>query len=232
MKISQLRMLSSRIFTDLELGSGTVAIVGNGVVEEDSTPIILGSKVVVRFNDYNRRRTYRSESTKRCDVLCTHYDAHPFAGENGFDIPKSVVIIIPAPFKTDRISEYSDRWYADQDLYMVNPYLNRMLCVELGLNSDGCRHPLPTAGMTALYHLSNLGGKFYIAGFDWHVDFDNETIDRRPIELEKRQHNWNHFYASEARWVHKNLFGRDNIYFSERSRRAMEIVGRHVDDSP
>jgi hypothetical protein len=142
--------------------------------------------------------------------------------------PKLVVIGIPAPFQIDRIPAKVDQWYRYASVAMVNPYWNRQLCRALSLASDGYRHPLPTLGMTAIYHLARmqLSAEFYVCGFDWHFDPVADTIQGCPVTADRLPTHFNHWYVREAVWIARNLLPSDSWKFSQRATRTLDRV-RH-----
>lgn len=216
--------------------ANTIAIVGSGTVEPDSTEHINNADIVIRFNDFNRRKNFTVETaTQRCDVLFTHYDIWPITKQGYAENIKSVVIAIPYPFNCERIIQRVEDTSRDKQIYMVNPYIQSELCALLKYDSLGYQHPSPTVGMTCLFHLTNIISllenkpSLYITGFDWHVDFDTRRIDQKPIFQKQRAGHWNHFYAEEGRWAVKNLLGNALINLSDRSKKALETI-KEVND--
>jgi hypothetical protein len=138
-----------------------------------------------------------------------------------------VVIGIPAPFQIDTIPAKLDRWHADAAVAMVNPYWNRQLCQELSLDSLGHAHPLPTLGLTAIYHLSRMAlpATAYVCGFDWHYDPAADTIQGHAIDTPRLPAHFNHWYVREAVWVSRHLFGHRQWQFSQRATRTLERLG-------
>ncbi len=230
-KISALNLFNENHFNTIFGTAKNIAIVGSGTVEGDSTKHILSADKVIRFNDFNRRSNFNPEiTTHRCDILFTHFDIWPITKEKFADKIKSVVVAIPFPFNHERIVRRVEETCLDKNIYMVNPYLQAELCKKLGYNSDGYKHPSPTVGMTCLYHLLEIVGKIknapniYITGFDWHVDFQSNKIDGRPIDIEKMPGHWNHYYVLEGNWAAKNLLDKKGILLSNRSKKALEII--------
>src|SRR5690606_1453374 len=106
---------------------------------------------------------------------------------------------------------------------MVHPYWQYDLCQALALDSDGWRHPLPTLGMTALYHLARMGidCRFYVCGFDWHYDAQADTIQGHAIEQRRLPVHFNHRYIKEAVWVSRALLPSPRWKFRRRARRTL-----------
>ena len=152
------------------------------------------------------------------------------------EAPGVVVAAIPSPFKQDRVIAQFDAWYPYARPVMVNPYLNRMICKDIGLDSPGHRHPLPTVGFTLLWNLYHIKRRMrwavpvFVTGFTWHYDAAADTIQGVDIETDaKLPHTWNHFYPLEALWVAKHLYGRPGWEFSET---ASPVLERLKDATP
>ncbi len=195
-----------------------VAIVGNaGIRPEDEEPL-KRADCVVRFNNYaTRAGIIKTSNPFRCDILFSTFDLH----SNGAK-PKDVVIGIPYPFKAKEIYTKPARWYPDSRHWMVNPYHNMMLCEELGLNSLGHTHPLPSIGFTALWHLQNYPADFYVTGFNWY----NEGNKFQGWDLKNTNYpkTWNHNYCKEVQWTIKNLFHKNNFIFSKECARILNLA--------
>ncbi|MGC3967599.1 MAG: hypothetical protein QM775_09580 [Pirellulales bacterium] len=209
-------------------GIRKIAIVGNGTVESESTLQVASADAVVRFNNWATRtecvESTLPNGTARCDILVTHLDLHSNnMGKAGVGTPRQVVLGIPAPFQIDSVPQKLARWHPNTPVAMVNPYWNRQLCTTLSLESLGFRHPLPTLGLTALYHLARmkLSCEFYVCGFDWHYDPDSDRIQGHDIETERLPGHFNHWYIREAVWVSRSLFGLANWNFSARATRTL-----------
>lgn len=214
-----------RVFGD----AGRIALVGNGTVEEESTAKITAADVVVRFNNWASRKECIEQTlphgSLRCDLLVTHFDLHSDnMGQGGVARPKLVVIGIPAPFQIDAIPAKLDRLHPDAVAAMVHPYWNRDLCRELGIESLGFKHPLPTLGLTAIYHLARmrLSAEFYVCGFDWHFDPATDSIQGVSLQAERLPGHFNHWYAREAAWISRGLYGSPQWQFSRRAAKTME----------
>ncbi len=230
-RISDLNILNLETIPKMLGTAKSIAIIGSGLVEGDSLKSIKSADKVIRFNDFNRRSNFNAEmTTHRCDILFTHFDIWPITKENFADSIRDVVISIPFPFNYERIINRVEDTCLNKRIYTVNPYLQGQLCKTLGYNSDGYKHPSPTVGMTCLYHLLEIFNRIknapnlYITGFDWHVDFQSNKIDGRPINIEKMPGHWNHYYALEGDWASKNLLNKNNIQLSNRSKKALEII--------
>jgi hypothetical protein len=133
--------------------------------------------------------------------------------------PKNVVIGIPYPFHIDRIIRLADVWFPSSSLWMVNPYMNYQLCKEININSDGYKHPLPSLGLTALWHLNrlkvNLKSKIYICGFNWYYDHEKELMQGYKLNHQPRPTHFNHDYWKESTWIVNHLVGKYNWNFSK-----------------
>lgn len=226
--IDQLTIWGADVMGGLFGAAPKIAIVGNGPVEPESTAQIRESTLVVRFNNWATRAECRAQTlphaTYRCDILVTHLDLHSKnQGEPGIDAPRLVVIGIPAPFQIDSIPAKLARWHPRTPVAMVNPYWNRQLCQALALDSLGFRHPLPTLGLTALYHLARMGlaAQFYVCGFDWHYDPAEDTIQGHAIDASRLPSHFNHWYVREAVWVCRSLWRQAQWRFSSRAERTL-----------
>jgi hypothetical protein len=228
MSIDQLTIWNADVVGRIFGQPKRISLVGNGTVEADSTAIIQSSDVVIRFNNWATRpecveKTLPS-GTLRCDMLVTHLDLHSAnMGKGEVAAPRLVVLGIPAPFQIDNIPKKLDRWHPNTPVAMVNPYWNRQLCQALSLNSEGFKHPLPTLGMTAIYHLArmNLSAEFYVCGFDWHFDPATDRIQGHAIDAPRLPGNFNHWYVREAVWITRSLYRHERWKFSARAARTL-----------
>lgn len=197
-------------------GARSIAIVGNAGIEQQDNALINEADLVIRFNNYATRADIQyTKDRMRCDMLFTTFDLHS-DGAN----PSSVVIGIPYPFKQVDVKRKIQKWYPNSLAYMVNPYLNADLCAEIGLNSDGYKHPLPSIGLTCLWHLKrlidntvNYNPSIFIAGFKWYADPEKLEIQNRKVNAPKPGH-FNHYYKDEMQWVIRNLIHQDKYLFS------------------
>ncbi len=228
MSVDELLIWNAQAMADHFPRARTVAIVGNGAVDAESTSHIEQADVVVRFNNWATRsfcvEHNLPHSTGRCDLLVTHCDLHSGnQGKGGIGRPSLVVIGIPAPFHIDVLPARIDKWYPDCRVAIVNPYWNRQLCQSLALKSEGWQHPLPTLGMTALYHLGRmeLGYEYYVCGFDWHFDPERDTIQEHAVDAQKLPGHYNHWYVKEAVWIARSLWQRPKWSFSSRAARTL-----------
>lgn len=197
-----------------------IAIIGNAGVTQQDNEAIDQADVVVRFNNYaTREGITHSKDRHRCDMLFTTTDLHSSNSH-----PKDIVIGIPSPFKQDQVLRNIPKWYPDSRYWMVNPYTNYLLCKELGYQSNGTHHPLPSIGLTALYHLRNFPCEIYIGGFQWYFDWQNKTVQGCSVTLKNLPTNFNHFYIKEMEWIIKNLKSKKNILFSDQSKRILDYV--------
>lgn len=201
-----------------------IAIIGNAGVTQQDNEKIDQADVVVRFNNFaTRERITHSSDRFRCDVLFTTTDLH----SNG-SRPSDVVIGIPSPFKQDQVLRNLPRWYPESRYWMVNPYENYRLCQELELQSDGSKHPLPSIGFTALWHMRDWTEEIYIGGFNWYVDLQKDTVQNKPIDPSILPSNFNHFYIKELAWIIKHLKPKKNILFSDACLKILNHVEKKI----
>lgn len=196
--------------------SRMIAIVGNAGIGPDDEEMINAADCVVRFNNYaTRENVVKTLDPFKCDILFSTFDLH----SNGCK-PNDVVIGIPYPFKAKEINLKPQRWYPNANHWMVNPYLNMEMCAEMSINSLGHAHPLPSIGFTALWHMRNWPGQFYVCGFNWyntgHGQFQNHDIRNTNYPS-----NWNHNYNKEVRWILANLASKNNFIFSSECARIL-----------
>lgn len=203
----------------------TVAIVGNGEVDADSTSEIQNADFVVRFNNWSNRvgidQTHRGT---RCDLLVANFDCLP---ERERPPPAAVMHAIPPPFRLRRNAKLGELYYPRSLHLMVNPFWQTELCDELdlgvGTQLDGYQHPLPTVGFTFIWHLNKSlktrSQLFYVAGFDWRYDATTGKYDKQlpgsPVPK-----NWTHYYLKEATWITKNMM-RPEWFYSKRATAAL-----------
>ena len=199
-----------------------VAIVGNaGVRPEDEEPL-KRADCVVRFNNYaTRANIIKTPDPYRCDVLFSTFDLHSQVAK-----PRDVVIGIPYPFKAKEIFSKPKRWYPDARHWMVNPYHNMQLCEELGMESLGYAHPLPSIGLTALWHMRDYPADFYVCGFGWY--FSEGKFQGWDLQNKDYPKTWNHWYPAEVEWILKNLFHKNNFIFSKECARILNIAKKCI----
>lgn len=184
-----------RVFGNID----SIAIVGNGPLNNNDIEVASNSDVVVRFNSYDDR-------LNRCDILLTTLD-------HSIIDAKQVVLAIPSPFKVDSTDNILSKSKLS-NVCMVNPYINYKCCEELDLESFGYTHPMPSSGFTALYHLYQFNSELnhYVCGFNWKYDKSTNTIDGRKIDYNYKP--FGHHYVREALWVKNNLMTHPNWVFS------------------
>lgn len=202
----------------------TLAIVGNGGISLQDEERINSSDCIVRFNNYaTREKISKTTDPFKCDILFSTFDLHS-KGSN----PRDVVIGIPYPFKAKEIQSKPARWYPNSHHWMVNPYHNMNLCEDLGLNSLGFAHPLPSLGLTALYHLSKMQCNMFIAGFQWYYDEQTGLFQNHHLSNKKYPGHWNHSYPKEIGWILDNLYGKVNVNFSKSCTRLLDIAKKQL----
>ncbi len=222
-KVFSLELLGMDTFSHQK----SIAVVGNGPLSPGDRERIDAADVVIRFNDWNRRKTFdETQAGTRCDFLFTQFDANPSG-----PAPETLCIAIPAPFHIDRIIEKSDEWYQGSRLLAFNPYVMRIICRDvLRLDSDGHRHPIPTVGFQMLYWLHlwsrdyNLGSEIFVTGFTWHVDIETQTAAKVPLLSDTLPRNYNHSYLREVKWLAGNIVENRRFRFSEKTRDALFYV--------
>ncbi|MCB1232667.1 MAG: hypothetical protein KDN19_20645, partial [Verrucomicrobiae bacterium] len=231
------RLVDLSMFGREHLGDeegGSIAVVGSGPLDAGDRERIEAAGTVVRFNNWNRRADYSAEvAGKRCDLLFTHGDLREAGASEGFDPPETVVLAIPAPFKMDRMRLLAETWWPESRLAMANPYLVHEACLELGLKSEGWKHPMPTAGFSLLYQLWRFGEgggpepEVYVTGFDWRFDREQGTCERVRVGSDEVPGHYNHSYLREAMWCARHLLDRPGWEFSETAREALSFVRNH-----
>lgn len=211
----RLKILDSSIIP----GGFPISIIGNSGVTQ-APP----EGKLVRFNNYATRAGIAyTKNRLQCDVLFTTFDLHSFGSR-----PKHVVIGVPFPFKAENIIEKSQKWYKDSELWMVNPYDNLMMCKEMGIPSEGYRHPFPSIGFTALWHMKDWKRNVYIDGFNWYYQKDTGLFQGFDLRNPNKPTNWNHNYHGEIEWVIKNLRPKNNIKFSDECNRILDIASKQL----
>lgn len=189
---------------------------GNAGVTSYDNKWVENADIVIRFNNYATRQGIAHLGNRsRCDVLFTTFDLHSQAVKSP---PQHVVIGIPYPFHVDHIIEKFDQWYPQATPWMVNPYWNRLMCQELGIQSEGWKHPFPSIGFTALWHMHRLGinnnSDIYICGFNWYYDHDTKLMQGYKLNKQPRPTHFNHDYWIESSWIVKNLLPSSGYSFS------------------
>lgn len=214
--IENINLFNSDTLERVFPGKRNICIIGNGPINSKDFKHIENADIVVRFNDWNRRRTYDKRTGTRCDVLFTQYDAAPKI-DGDFSKPKCVIIAIPHPFKSQRISKITNDLWNDVDVNMVNPYINEECCRSLKLDSFGNKHPIGTVGFSFIYHCSRFmpsDYKFYICGFTCKFDYGTKRFDGVFITDRKENSRQNHCYINEFWWLHDNLLDHEQFQFS------------------
>lgn len=224
MKIDQLKILNSQVFN-----RNRIAIVGNGGVNAADNRELKG-RYIIRFNNYATRQGVEHPRERyTCDCLFTTLDLHSVGSK-----PDHVVIGIPFPFKAEEIIEKVGKWYSNSHLHTVNPYWNLLMCRELGIPSDGFKHPFPSIGFTALWHLHRMGllashaTDIYICGFNWYFDWRTKLCQGKEFGLTEYPSHWNHNYPNEVKWIVENLLGKININFSFDCRKILEFAKKQI----
>jgi hypothetical protein len=125
---------------------------------------------------------------------------------------------VPYPFKIENIIEKFDLWYPNSRPWMVNPYWNYLMCRELNINSEGWKHPFPSIGFTALWHMHRMGinlhSEIYICGFNWYYDAAKNLMQGIRLNKQPRPTHFNHDYWLESTWTVNNLLGAPGYSFS------------------
>ena len=222
--IKKLRILDDSILDKYKSrGRPTVCIVGNAGVSSEDNDLIVDSDCVIRFNNYATREniSYTNERFK-CDILFSTFDLH----SNGSK-PKDVVIGIPFPFKAKEIANKPQRWYPNSDVWMVNPYENIQMCMDLNVESLGFKHPFPSIGTSALWHMKEWDAIFYICGFSWYYDSKNHKFQGWDLKNKEYPKIWNHNYPLEIEWIIKNIHKKDNFIFSKSCEKIINVA-KHI----
>lgn len=216
--MNHLKILSPEIFSDYG-NRPTVAIVGNGGVNQEDQRIIQDSNCVVRFNDFaTRDGIEKTRDPFMCDILFTTYDLHSQGS-----YPKHVVDVIPWPFKAEEKTSKPSKWYSMAQPWTVNPYINMQLCKDLDLKSLGFAQPLPSAGLTALYNLKDMPCNFFVCGMNWYFDELTQLFQGYHMK-DKDPTHFNHFYHREIKWVISNLMNKSNFNFSGSCLRLLNVA--------
>lgn len=208
-----------------------VAVVGNGPVDPMDRAVVEGADIVVRFNNWGSRsdgwcQDNLQQVGGRCDVVLGNFDVHTTnIGQRGITAPKIAVLAIPTPHSIDRENHFQ-RFYPDAQAAMVNPFGVYDCCRELGLDSLGHEHPMPTVGMTGLYQLFHmkLSTVFFVTGFSWHYDWKEDTVQGFDIAAETLPTHFNHFYLKELLWVSRNLLEHPSWSFGPIAEEALQRV--------
>ena len=228
--IENLNMFNAKTFERIFPGKRKICVIGNGPIDKTDYKIIEDSDIVVRFNDWNRRRTFNKDTGNRCDVCFTMYDSAPII-KDPYTKPPCVIIAIPHPFHSERIIKVTNDMWTDVDVSMVNPYINEECCAAIGLNSPGNRHPISTVGFTFLYHTSRFLSDDYsvhVCGFSCRFDGDQKKFDQTFATNRKHKRHQNHCYVNEFWWIHDNLMEDSRFTFSRTLRRIKNLV-KNVD---
>lgn len=210
--MQRLRLLNDEILSTYGIGKDlpSVVIIGNAGVSAVDESFIAEADCVVRFNNYATRQGITHTSQKdRCDILFSTLDLHSSCAK-----PNDLVIGIPFPFKAKEIATKPNRWYAQSNHWMVNPYLNMQMCEELKIDSLGCAHPLPSVGFTALWHMHKWQASFYVCGFEWYYNKDTNLFQGWDLRNKQYPTHWNHNYPKEVEWIINNLLNKNNFIFS------------------
>jgi len=226
--IQRLNILSARTFKQ----ASTIAIVGNGGLNDEDNELINASECVVRFNNYASREGIKyTKDRYRCNVLFTTFDLHSEGAE-----PDSVVIGIPFPFSCEHIERKMTKWYWKSQPYCLNPYVNLHLMKDLGLQDmgHGGGHPCPSIGFTAVWHLyhlirhmKNWNPVVYIAGFNWYSNKEKLEIQGRHIHQPRAWH-YNHHYREEMKWMIDHLLNHPSFCFSEECLSILQAFKPHI----
>jgi len=224
--IRRINTLSSRAFNNAK----TIAIVGNGGISPSDNEVINQCDCVVRFNNYATREKIEYTAERfRCDTLFSTFDLHSTGAE-----PATTVIAIPFPFHAKDIPRKLNKWYPKSAPFVLNPYVNMELCDALGLDSLGDQHPIPSVGLTAVWHIyqlikfqRNWNPKIHICGFNWYSDKDKLTIQGRKMDMRKAGH-FNHHYREEMKWMIDNIMFHPNFSFSSECFEILQAFKPHI----
>lgn len=220
--MKDLRILNESIIAPLHRRLPKIAVVGNAGVSPEDNDLIKDADVVVRFNNFaTRDKIAHLEDKTKCDILFTTFDLHSSTAK-----PMDVVIGIPFPFKAKEVLLKSNRWYPNARKWMVNPYLNLQMLLDLKVkDSMGYAHPFPSIGTTALWHMKEWNAEFYVMGFGWY--YDPQTYRFQGWDLKNKNHpkTWNHDYLNEVEWAVRELFlKRNNFMFSPSCRKILQVA--------
>lgn len=203
-----------QIISEKSFQSNIISVIGNAGITQNDVPRIEAS-LAIRFNNYATRAGI-GHHTSKCDMLWTTGDLHSQGSS-----PSSVVVGIPFPFKTDSLPSRLNRWYSKSTPYTVNPYWCYEMNQELGIPSEGWKHPFPSIGFTCLWHLHKLisTSKFrpsvYVAGFNFYHDKGRiqGIIPSRDYTV-NRHKCFNHHYILEVKWIMEKLWNHPCFQFS------------------
>jgi len=215
-------------------------VVGNGPIHKDDRKHIDDATIVIRFNDWNRRKDYDEQlAGDVVDFLFTQMDISddPDKRAAGGDDP-DVCVAIPYPFHCDAIIDKVETCFPDSQIYLFNPYSMRLICRDvLRLRSSvGFAHPIPTVGFQMLYflwqHTKKSEGypEIFVTGFTWHVDPVKRSIGNVPADSDNFPDTYNHSYLREAKWCAENLIGRKNFRFGRLTQESLYWTRWFTDD--
>lgn len=225
-KMKDLKLLNQAILTNYPHKNQPVrvAVVGNSGIAEHDQRKIDNCDVVIRFNNYATRENIALTKDKfKCDILFSTFDLHSYGSQ-----PKDVIIGIPFPFKAKEIYKKPNKWYPNSRHWMVNPYENMKMCEEMNIDSLGACHPLPSLGLTALWHMKDWEAEFYVCGYSWYYNKQDQTIQRWDLRNKNYPKNWNHNYPKEIEWVIKNLIPKNNFIFSDGCMEAINFAKKFL----
>lgn len=206
----KLQIISSRPFNHHQ----KIAVVGNGGITKQDQEFI-DPAYTIRFNNFATRANI-GHVTNQCDMLWTTGDLHSHGST-----PESVVIGIPAPFHIDTLPARLSRWYPNARPFTVNPYWCYEMNQELGIPSEGWKHPFPSIGFTCLWHLHKLmattrfAPKVYVTGFNFYYDKGMiQNVVPTKAYTAKQHKVFNHHYVLEVKWIMEKLWNHPNFQFS------------------
>jgi len=228
-----LQILNKNIWSKyVKDGELSIAVIGNAGVSEQDNNSIQKCNCHVRFNNYATRADIQDKLTAdplRCDVLFSTFDLHSKGAA-----PKDAIITIPFPFKQKRIARLAQKWYPRSQKWMVNPYLLAEYCEELGLDSEGWRHPCPSVGMTCLMNLRDhldqlkIKSRVFVAGFEWYYNKKKNSFQNWDLRRTDHPKTWNHNYPKEVEWVYDNLVNHAGFTFSGRAARILNYAKKLI----
>lgn len=211
-----------------------IAIIGNGPVSDEDAALVANCDMYVRFNNWGSRACLQPHLKVvggRCDVVFGNMDIHTTnQGASGVGVPRLAVQAIPYPHRYNDADMLASKWYPTAQLAMINPFWMRDLCYEMGLDSIGVKHPLPTVGITGMYAFWRMGFdtahahvEYRVAGFNWHYDRDRGTYDGlHPSVVDSPPKGRNHYYLLEARWCSEVLLGSKKWLFTSAATEALQ----------
>lgn len=226
MKIDDLQIWSGASIADDFGPDLRIALVGNGPVEPEDRKRLDECNVVVRFNNWGSRKgdivdKWLPILGGRCDIVVSNCDVYTMTGRAGLERPKQFVLAIPYPHRWDSADRLIEQYHSRSNPFMVNPFWNRDLCAKLGYNNEGCFPPIPTVGLTAIYHLwrmtliESLDASFFVCGFTWQYDSSADEIQGHDVDVTRLPEHFNHSYAREADWVANSIYGLNGWTFSD-----------------